>query len=63
MCLGNSHGKEFGTVTAWRDYGGGGILEVAGRLMIPFAKSICVGIDVAAKRIRVNLPDGLLDLN
>ncbi len=56
-------GKEFGVVTAWRDYGGAGILEVDGRLMIPFARSICVGIDVAAKRIRVKLPEGLLDLN
>ena len=56
-------GKEFGTVTAWRDYGGGGVLEVDDRLMIPFARSICVEIDVAAKRIGVKLPEGLLDLN
>ena len=56
-------GNELGEVNAWRDFGGGGILEVNGKLMIPFAKSICVEIDVAAKRIRVKLPEGLLDLN
>lgn len=34
-----------------------------GELLIPFAQEICVGIDVAARRIEVVLPDGLLDLN
>ena len=56
-------GNDLGAVTAWRDFGGAGVLEVENRLMIPFARSICLEIDVAAKRIRVKLPDGLLDLN
>jgi len=56
-------GKELGVVTAWRDFGGTGLLEVGDGLMIPFARSICVGIDVAGKQIRVKLPEGLLDLN
>lgn len=56
-------GKAIGTVAAWGDYGGGGVLEIDNGVMIPFARSICVEIDVASKRIRVNLPDGLLDLN
>jgi 16S rRNA processing protein RimM len=56
-------GKEFGVVAAWRDFGGGGVLELDGGLMVPFARSICVEIDVVAKLIRVKLPDGLLDLN
>ena len=56
-------GNALGEVTAWRDFGGPGVLEVDNRLMIPFARSICVGIDVVAKQIRVKLPEGLLDLN
>jgi 16S rRNA processing protein RimM len=34
-----------------------------GEVLIPLATAICVDIDVAAKRIRINPPDGLLDLN
>ena len=29
--------------------------------LIPFAESICVEVDVENKRIRVDLPEGLLD--
>jgi ribosomal 30S subunit maturation factor RimM len=32
-------------------------------LMIPFARAICVEIDPAARRIAVELPEGLKDLN
>ena len=34
-----------------------------GEIMIPLAFGICVDIDVAAKRIRINPPEGLLELN
>lgn len=34
-----------------------------GEVMIPMVAAICVEIDVAGKRIVVNPPDGLLDLN
>jgi 16S rRNA processing protein RimM len=34
-----------------------------GELLIPLAQEICVGVDVAARRIEVVLPEGLLDLN
>jgi hypothetical protein len=30
---------------------------------VPLAASICVGIDLPARRIVVALPEGLLDLN
>ena len=44
------------------DYGGAPLLEVKaedGReILIPFARSICKEIDVAAKTIRVELPEG-----
>jgi len=36
---------------------------VNGSLLIPFARSICVEIDPGARRIVVELPDGLKDLN
>jgi 16S rRNA processing protein RimM len=34
-----------------------------GEILIPLAVDICVEIDVANKRIRINPPDGLLELN
>jgi 16S rRNA processing protein RimM len=34
-----------------------------GELLIPLAQEICVSIDVAARRIEVVPPEGLLDLN
>ena len=32
-------------------------------VLIPFVRSICVVIDAEAKRIEVDLPEGLKDLN
>lgn len=34
-----------------------------GEILIPLAQDICVRVDLPARRIKVNLPDGLLDLN
>ena len=34
-----------------------------GEILIPFAAEICVDVDVDARRIRIQAPDGLLDLN
>ena len=56
-------GTPLGRVTGWDDAGGAGLLEVDGGLLIPFARSICVEIDPAARRIVVTLPEGLKDLN
>jgi 16S rRNA processing protein RimM len=56
-------GDLVGVVTGWEDAGGAGLLEVGGNLLIPFARSICVEIDTRAKRILVDLPEGLKDLN
>jgi 16S rRNA processing protein RimM len=55
-------GARIGTVTAWQDGGGCGLLEVDGELLIPFARAICVEIDIAARRIAVDLPEGLREL-
>jgi 16S rRNA processing protein RimM len=54
-------GKALGLVREWQDGGGAGVLAV-GDLLIPFARSICVEIDPAARRIAVELPEGLEDL-
>jgi 16S rRNA processing protein RimM len=56
-------GQPLGSVSGWEDGGGSGLLVVNGDLLIPFARSICVEIDPAARRIAVELPEGLKDLN
>jgi len=56
-------GQSLGAVSGWEDGGGSGLLVLDGGLLIPFARSICVEIDPAAKRIAVELPEGLKDLN
>jgi 16S rRNA processing protein RimM len=58
-------GKEIGIVDGWQEYGGPQLLKVkAGEkeILVPFAKSICVEIDVPGRKIVVDLPEGLLDL-
>jgi 16S rRNA processing protein RimM len=59
-------GEPVGVVTGWQDSGGTGLLVVKGEgekeILVPFAKAVCVEIDVASKRIVVELPEGLKDL-
>jgi 16S rRNA processing protein RimM len=55
-------GRSLGIVTDFEETGGTPLLHL-GDLLIPFAKSICTEIDAANKRITVNLPEGLLNLN
>lgn len=54
-----------GVVRGIEDFGGGPLLEVRlndGRdVLVPFARSICKQIDVGAKTIRAELPEGLLE--
>ena len=59
-------GGRLGVVTGWQEAGGAGLLEVGegdDKLLVPFARSICVEVDTRAKRILVVLPEGLKDLN
>ncbi len=56
-------GERLGRVSGWQDAGGSGLLEVDGDWLIPFARAICPEIDPAARRITVELPEGLKDLN
>lgn len=71
-------GKPVGIVEAVEEHGGPSLLRVkltcdiegpsgevnkAGKqVLIPFVRAICHDIDVAAKRIRADIPDGLFDL-
>jgi 16S rRNA processing protein RimM len=60
-------GELVGQVKGWQECGGPALLEIAGadgkEILVPFAGSICVEIDTAARRIRVDLPEGLKDIN
>jgi len=59
-------GAAVGPVVRVEGGAGGSRLVVEGRrgeVLIPLAVDICVDIDVAAKRIRIDPPDGLLELN
>lgn len=56
-------GASLGRVTAFEDAGGSGVLEVEGGLLIPFVRGICVAIEPQARRIVVDLPAGLKELN
>jgi 16S rRNA processing protein RimM len=56
-------GTPLGKVTAWKEGGGSGLLEIDGDWLLPFVRSICVEIDPSRKRIAVELPEGLKDLN
>ena len=69
LCEAGGQEREIGTVTDVERTGGVDLLHVApaeaGReeLLIPLAETICTGIDVRAKSIRILPPDDLLDLN
>jgi 16S rRNA processing protein RimM len=55
--------ESLGRVSGWEDSGGSGLLVVEGGLLIPFVRTICVEIQPEAKRIAVELPEGLKELN
>jgi 16S rRNA processing protein RimM len=61
-------GGRVGSVRAIQDSGGPLLLAVGGEdedepMLIPFVRAICVDIDVDARRIVVDLPEGLKELN
>jgi 16S rRNA processing protein RimM len=58
-------GKPLGTVTGFQQCGGPPLMEadVDGReVLVPFVPSICQEVDLREKKIRVELPEGLLEL-
>jgi 16S rRNA processing protein RimM len=59
-------GEQIGVVSRVDGGVGGSLLIVNGRrgeVLVPLTLAICVGIDVAEKRIRIEPPEGLLELN
>jgi 16S rRNA processing protein RimM len=60
-------GRLLGTVQGWQETGGVPLLEIrtqeAKELLIPFAKAMLTNIDLERRRIEVNLPAGLDELN
>jgi 16S rRNA processing protein RimM len=56
-------GESLGRVTRFHDHGQASLLEVEDGLLIPYARAICVEIDIERRRIAVDLPAGLKDLN
>ena len=65
LALVDETGQTRGTVTAVSEGGGGILLEVtrAGKKFdVPFAATICKTIDLAARKIVVDLPEGIDEL-
>ena len=56
-------GERLGEVTGWHEYGGPGLMEVDHDWLVPFTPAICKHVDVAGRRIEVELPEGLKELN
>ena len=57
-------GERLGVVKAVQEFGSpSGTLELDNGLLIPFVRTICVNIDPAARRIDVELPAGLREIN
>ncbi|MGB4703958.1 MAG: ribosome maturation factor RimM [Candidatus Saccharicenans sp.] len=60
------NGREVGEVTGLLDFGGNNLLVVRSgsrEIEIPLVEAICRQIDPAAKRIVIDPPEGLLELN
>lgn len=59
-------GERIGQVVRVDGGSGGTLLAVEGprgEILIPFAQHICVEVDVGSRRIRIDPPEGLLELN
>ena len=59
-------GDQVGDVVRVDGGAGGSLLAIKstrGEVLVPFAQHICVEVDVAARRIVIDPPEGLLELN
>jgi 16S rRNA processing protein RimM len=59
-------GEQVGQVQRVHGGAGASVLSVAGargEVLVPLAADICTEIDIATRRIRINPPEGLLELN
>ncbi len=60
------NGKDVGEITGITLAAGNDLLEVEQdnrEVLIPFTANICVEVDIPGKRIVIDPPEGLLDLN
>ena len=58
-------GEPVGIVEGWQQHGGAPLLEVshAGReVLVPFVPELCRQVDLKARLVTVDLPEGLLEL-
>lgn len=58
-------GRVLGVVAGWQQYGGPPLMEMkreGAEVLIPFVPAICQEVDLSARLIRVELPEGLLEL-
>jgi len=58
-----TNGERLGRVTAVEGSLDRSYLVVDGHMMIPLVADICVAIDIANRRVTVNPPEGLIELN
>jgi 16S rRNA processing protein RimM len=59
-------GEPVGEVKRVEGGAGASVLSVEGRrgeVLVPLAADICLEVDIAGRRIRINPPEGLLELN
>lgn len=60
-------GEPLGTVTGWEELGGpvpsAGLMEIDGDWLAPFSPAICREVDLSGRRIVVDLPVGLKEVN
>jgi 16S rRNA processing protein RimM len=59
-------GERVGEVSKVEGGAGASVLNVAGprgEVLVPLAADICVEVDIVGRRIRIDPPEGLLDLN
>ena len=59
-------GERVGEVSRVDGGAGASVLSVRGprgEVLVPLAADICIEVDVAGRKIRVNPPEGLLELN
>lgn len=57
-------GEHLGAVTGWQDYGCTPLMEIGASghvMLVPFVRTMCK-VDLAARVIRVKLPEGLREL-
>ena len=65
MSVKGQNGVPLGSLIAIHDFGAGEIAELAppegSTIMVPFGGDRVIAVDMAAKELRLSVPDGLLD--